>query len=188
MNSYVRVQKKNKELGNGDRIKNNAYHSCSPMNELCEYIDRWEKQKLVWDKSVMNTGVLLINNKLKLKDKDIFEKLKRINNEFSKEWRETLFLKDSDDSVDLERVLNKYRDKLLPLMKDRYLLANYFIKVCYESVNTNKTLCWHVFGDEIIKNLILNSPKEKETEIKICEEQSDNSFEFLGKYYEMSEK
>lgn len=187
MNAYIKAQKKNKELTEDKKIKLNAYHSCSPLNELCEYICRWEKQKLIWDKSMINTGVLLINGKVKLKDKEIMAKLKRLNNEFATEWRQWLFDKDNDDSVDLNIVLNKYRDKLLGMMKDRYLLANYFIKVCYDSVNTNKTLCWYVFGEEMIKNLRMNSPKEKSIKISEVPGYQENSFEFLGKYYQISE-
>lgn len=187
MNAYIKAQKKNKELPEDKKVKLNAYHSCSPLNELCEYICRWEKQKLIWDKSMINTGVLLINGKVKLKDKEIMAKLKRLNNEFATEWRQWLFDKDNDDSVDLNIVLNKYRDKLLGMMKDRYLLANYFIKVCYDSVNTNKTLCWYVFGEEMIKNLRMNSPKEKSIKISEVPGYQEDSFEFLGKYYQVSE-
>ena len=187
MNSYVKTQKKNKSLPEEQKVKLNAYHSCSPMNELCEYICRWEKQKLIWDKSVINTGVLLINNKLKLNDRSFMAALKKLNNEFSVEWREWLFMKDNDDSVNLNIVLNKYRSKLLEMMEDRYLLANYFIKMCYESVNTNKTLCWYVFGDEMIENLRLNSPPEKSIKISEVTKYTDGSFEFLGKYYKLDE-
>lgn len=188
MNSYIKAQKKNKELPEGEKVKTNAYHSCSPLNELCEYICRWEKQKLIWDNSTANTGVLLMDTKVLMNDRDLMMKLKRLNNEFSVEWREWLFMKDNNESIDLNIVLNKYKDKMFEIMEDRHILANYFIKICYDSVNTNKTLCWYAFGDEMIKNLRMNSPKEKS--ISICEvsQYQEGSFEFLGKYYQISEE
>ena len=31
-----------------DKFKLNAYHSPSPMNELCDYICTWEKKNILW--------------------------------------------------------------------------------------------------------------------------------------------
>ena len=188
MNAYIKAQKANKNLLDSEKVKLNAYHSCSPMNELCEYICRWEKQRLIWDKSVMNTGVLLVDSSMDLSSREILSAMKKINNEFSIEWREWLFMKDNDENVDLNIVLNKYKEKLYTFSSDINFVANYFIKACYESVNTNKALCWYAFGDIIIENLRKNSPPEKSISINEVTKYTDGAFEFLGKYYKMSEE
>lgn len=183
LNRYKNLQREPEFDIEGNRIKN-AYHSPSPLNELCQYICRWERKKLIWDNSQINTGVLLVNDKLKLKDKTLIAKLRKINRDFCLEWNLKLKERDRDDSVNLNECLEKYKNLVLQQMKDKYLLANYFIKISYDSVNTNKTLCWYIFSDEILKNLIKNSKREKRTEIIFSE---NGQYEFLGKYYEMLE-
>lgn len=152
------------------------------MNELCDYINRWEKKKLLWDMSYENTGVLLVDNDIKTDNEYILYQFRKINSDFIKEWKETISKKDEDPSIDLHKCLNKYKSLILGFSDDRKTIANYFIKTCYRSIDTNKTLCWYIFGDEIIENLIKNSPKFKAS--KYIEVSSDNAdYEYLGKYY-----
>ena len=115
------------------------------MNELCEYINRWEQKKLIWNNSQVNTGCYLINHDITLDDKELSKKLRAINRDFIEEWQQWLKLKDKNPLVDLNQCINKYRDIILALDEDREKLANYYIDVCYASINTNKTLCWSVF-------------------------------------------
>ena len=57
----------------------------------------------------------------------------------------------------------------------------------YKSVNTNKVLCWSVFGDYMLKNLEKNSPPKISTKIDECEKNDKDAIEYLGKYYRMEE-
>lgn len=187
MNVYQRKAKQNKSLKKEDKLQLNAYHSASSMNELCEYVCRWEQVNINWDNSVINTGVLLLNKELKLDDKAIMSNIKKIINEFSTEWKKVILIKNNDESFNLNDILNKYQKNVLNLTKNRELLANYFIKVSYQSINTNKTLCWHIFYEEMLENLKKNSPKRNRSQIILSSKDNENAKEFLGKYYELIE-
>ena len=185
LNCYFKTRQKNKTAVEKKQL--NAYHSPSPMNELCEYINRWEQKKLLWNNSQINTGCYLINHDVVLDDKELSKKLRAINRDFIAEWQQWLKLKDKNPLVDLNQCINKYRDIILQLDDNREKLANYYIDVCYASINTNKTLCWSIFSDIILQNLANNSPKEKYTIITEANDMTENAFEFLGKYYIMIE-
>ena len=47
MKSYMNIIKKNKDASDEDKEYLNAYHSPSPMNELCDYIETWEKKNIL---------------------------------------------------------------------------------------------------------------------------------------------
>lgn len=186
MSAYIKTDKKNK-VSPESKKRLNAYHSCSPMNELCSYICEWEKKKILWNKSMVNTGVLLVDNSLNYSDTELIKKMRVLNDRFSKEWKSCVkdFYKDISLGSNLNLLIEKYRKELLSLGADRIWLANYFIKTSYMSYSTNKILCWSVFADEMLFNLRKNSPPEKSTKIEKINEKCDNSFEFLGKYYTM---
>jgi len=157
------------------------------MNELCEYICRWERENLVWNKTTINTGVLLVDNAINYSDNALIKELSKINLEFEKEWKATLLLKNNGADINYDLVINKYKDVLYSLLYDTNMVANYFIFMVYKSVNTNKLLCWSVFGNQMLKNLEKNSPHKKSIKISSCEKNDYDAIEYLGKYYRMEE-
>jgi hypothetical protein len=178
---YNRIKKINHDSQREDRIPYNAFRSPSPMNELCDYINQWEKRKLDWDRSLINNGHLLVNNELELTDKKLIQKIRKIYNEFDVELREIL-----DKDISLEPIIEKYKVRLNKLMDDELLLANYCIKTAYQSIGSDKVLCWSLFSDNILKNLRVNSDERKECEIVGTTREDGN--EFLGKYYKLVNK
>jgi hypothetical protein len=72
------------------------------------------------------------------------------------------------------------------IMLDETLLANYCIKTAYRSMSSDKSLCWMLFGDEIIKNLRANSDERKELIIEQVNKLDTDGNEFLGKYYKLT--
>ena len=154
------------------------------MNELCEYINKWEKQKLDWDRSVVNTMVLLIDGDLVLSDRKIVRRMEVINDEFYEELKEIFKSKSENYSTQIDLLMQKYKEILYSEFKDldENLMANYFIKASYGSIATNKLLCWGIFSDIMLENLKKNSPNQKS--VKIVE---GTQYEFLGKYYDMIE-
>lgn len=187
MNTYIRTKKYNKGKDYKDKKPSNAYHSCSPMNELCEYICRWENERLRWNKTTINTGVLLVDNNINYSNQGLIRELSRINTEFAKEWKSSIYLKDRGGDINYDLVINKYKDMIMELSEDLTTIANYFIFMVYKSVNTNKVLCWSVFGDYMLKNLEKNSPPKKSIKIDECEKNDKDAIEYLGKYYRMEE-
>ena len=166
-NRYFKVLEKNKTLPEGEKLQKNAYHSPSQMNELCEYINKWEKQNLEWDRSVVNTMVLLIDNDLKLEDKKVIRNLETINDKFYLELKEIFKDKKDNYSTQVNLLIEKYKEIIYneyPKM-DRALLANYFIKASYNSITTNKLLYWGIFNEVMLDNLRKNSPKQKSIKI-----------------------
>lgn len=187
LNVYYKIKKINKENEVDNRIPYNAYKSPSALNELCEYVNQWEKHKLIWDRSVVNTGYLLINDKLDLSNKYILKQIKGIINAFTVDFKEVLD-KESDEENDkpFDILFDKYRVILSQIKISRELLANYCIKVCYQSIGTNKVLTWGLYGDIILKNLKDNSPNTDKYEIVLSDKNDNESHEYLGKWYKIT--
>jgi hypothetical protein len=175
---YNWIRNINKGTNREDRIPYNAFRSPSPMNELCDYVNQWEKRKIDWDRSLINNGHLLIDNSLDLSDKQIIKKIKHIYNEFDAKLREVL-----DEESSLEPIIEEFSIKLNNLITNKELLANYCIKTAYQTISSDKILCWSLFGDTILKNLRNNSDERKECEI--VEVTPNDGQEFLGKYYKL---
>lgn len=170
-----------------NRIPYNAYKSPSALNELCEYINQWEKHKIIWDRNVVNTGNLLVDNKLDLSNKHILKQIKSIVNTFTVEFKEILDRDTEDDSDNklFDILFDKYRTILSEIKLKREMLANYCIKVCYQSIGTNKLLAWELYGDIILKNLKENSPNKEEYKIILSDENDAEAHEYLGKWYKI---
>ena len=182
---YYKVKEYNKNVADSkDKIPLNAYHSPSPMNELAEYICSWEKKKIKWDRSIINTSCLVIDNSLKLDNKKMLKKIKHIINDFAQDWKNACNI---SDNAQLDIIIKSYKQKLSKLIDNPVLLANYVIKASYSNISTNKTLAWNVYGDTILTNLKKNTPKSKNTQIIEVPEYIDNAKEYLGKYYLMIE-
>lgn len=175
---YNRIKKINHDNQREDRIPYNAFRSPSPMNELCDYINQWEKKKIFWDKSLINNGHLLVDTELDLSDKKLIKDIKKLYNKFEVDFRDAL-----DMDKDLDNIIKQYELKLNNLMLDKKLLANYCIKTAYMTTGTDKVLCWSLFSDEMLKNLRNNSDERKECEI--VETTYADGENFLGKYYKL---
>ena len=98
----------------------NAYHSPSPMNELCDYICTWEKKNILWDNDVNNlvdTRCLIINNDLDLSDKKIMKVCRRYVNQYAVEIKQHINLhrEKSDDEnhkFNMDAVVEEYRKRI----------------------------------------------------------------------------
>lgn len=169
-----------------EKIPTNAFHSPTPMNELCDYVCQWEKKRVDWRNVNIKTRNLLINNGYTYDDRHIKRKIKHLLNNYAQEVNKLT------DASDAEYVKDKYKDELIKLknelgLSDK-LFANYCIHSAYSSVSVNKSLCWYVYGDVMINNLKYNTPKSKSKTRQIVEcEPSDNATEFLGRYYKIEE-
>lgn len=204
LKTYNKIKEKNKTIENKeDKLKLNAYHSPSPMNELCDYICTWEKKNILWDNNygdLVDTRVLIVNNDLDLNDKKIEKVVRKYINEYAKEMRRHLEINKgkSDKATDnwsttfyftMDIVANNFKKEMMnELQIDEETLANYVIKVSYKSLSISKSFAWYAFSDYIIKNLKNNSnPKRK---ISIIEEpyKTNNNYEYLGKYFTFEAK
>lgn len=190
MNTYYKLKRYNKAIQDDkDKVELNAYHSPSPMNELADYIDTWEKKKIVWDRNVVDTRCLILNTKLELKDKNIIKNIKHLINEFADKWREMIkeqsSLETEGEYNPSQILVNYYKKQLLNIVVDEELLANYVIKVSYSNMSISKVLAWNGYGNYIIKNLKENTPIKKRTIIVETPYKTEYSYEYLGKYYEL---
>ena len=185
--AYERLREKNKGVkDNADKVKLNAYRTPSPMNELCDYINTWEKKNIIWDNSVVDTRCLILNNALDLNDKALIKNIRHIINDFSREFKEVCQKKETNKENDFcvtDMIINKYKKTLSILSCNEELIANYVIKVSYANNSISKQLAWLGYGDYIIKNLKINSPKNKHVSIIETPYKTSNSYEYLGKYY-----
>lgn len=178
---YNRIKQINKNNKREDRIPYNAFRSPSPMNELCDYICKWERYNVDWDnEDVINNGHLLVDTSLELSNKVYMKQIRKIFNEFDQEFREIL-----DENKNIENILDKYKSKLACIISDVNLLANYCIKTAYRSISSDKVLCWMLFGDIMLKNLKDNSDERKELSIVETDSNDSEGYEFLGKYYKL---
>lgn len=197
MKTYKTLSEKNKKTENKeDKIKLNAYHSPSPMNELCDYICIWEKKNILWDNNIddlVDTSCLIINNDLDLTDKKVIKVIRRYINEYADEIRNHINLhreksKDKKHKFNMDEVVNRFKRNLLKeLGLDEEIIANYVIKVSYNSFSISKSLAWAGYGDYIIKNLKENSNPKRHISITEVPYKTNDSYEYLGKYYEFKE-
>ena len=197
LKTYKTLSEKNKKVENKeDKVKLNAYHSPSPMNELCDYICTWERKNILWDNNIDNlvdTRCLIINNDLDLSDKKIIKAVRRYINEYADEIRRHINLhrEKSDDEnhkFNMDEVVNRYKSSLLKELKlDEEIIANYVIKVSYNSFSISKSLAWAGYADYIIKNLKNNSNPKRHISITEVPYKTNDSYEYLGKYYEFKE-
>lgn len=189
LKTYRALSEKNRE----DRAELNAYHSPSPMNELCNYICAWEKKNILWDNDVNNlidTRCLIINNDPDLSNRNIMRVCRRYINQYAAEIKQHIDLhrEKSDNEnhkFNMDAVVAEYRERILnELQIDEELIANYVIKVSYSSISISKSFAWAGYGDYIIDNLRNNTNPPKNVSIHEVPYKTDNSYEYLGKYYE----
>lgn len=194
LKTYKTLSEKNRQIENKeDKVKLNAYHSPSPMNELCDYICTWEKGNILWDNDVNNlvdTRCLIINNDLDLSDKKIMKVCRRYVNQYAAEIKQHIKLhrEKSDDEnhkFNMDAVVAEYRKRILEeLQIDEELIANYVIKVSYSSISISKSFAWAGYGDYIIDNLRNNTNPKRNVSIQEVPYKTKDSYEYLGKYYE----
>ncbi len=194
LKTYKTLLEKNKQTENKeDKVKLNAYHSPSPMNELCDYICTWEKKNILWDNDVNNlvdTRCLIINNDLDLSDKKIMKICRRYINQYADEIRRHIKLRreksdDENHKFNMDAIVTEYRKRILnELQIDEELIANYVIKASYSSISTSKSFAWAGYGDYIIGNLRNNTNPKRNVSIQEVPYKTNDSYEYLGKYYE----
>lgn len=191
MNTYNKLKDYNKSVQDEkDKVEFNAYHSPSPMNELAEYIETWEKKNITWDRNVIDTRYLILNNNLVLNDKKIAREIKHVIIEFTNNLKKILeenAAKQTEGNYsNLDILVNGFKKKLeIIIPENEELLANYVIHVSYSNMSLNKSLAWKGFSDYIIKNLKDNTPSEKRTMIVETSSVTEYSYEYLGKHYEL---
>ena len=200
LKTYNKLKEKNKLIENKeDKFKLNAYHSPSPMNELCDYICTWEKKNIMWDnnlKDLMDTRVLIINNDLDLNDRKVIKIVRRAINDYAEETRKHLEIhkdsmaKNTNDYhttyyFTMGLIVEKFKEKLSKeLNLDEETIANYVIKVSYNNFSISKSFVWAGYADYIIKNLKNNSNPRRNISIVEVPYKTNDSYEYLGKFYE----
>lgn len=194
MKTYKTLVEKNKKITNStDKLKLNAYHSPSPMNELCDYICTWERKHILWNNNMddlVDTRCLIVNNDLELTDKKVIRIVRRYINEYADEIRKHINLhkNSSDNDFDMDKLVERYKENLSnELQLSEEIVANYVIKVSYNSFSISKSLAWSAYGDYIIDNLKNNSNPKRYISITEVPYNTNGSYEYLGKYYEFQE-
>ena len=89
------------------------------------------------------------------------------------------------NKFNMDEVVNEYKTRLLNEIElPENIIANYVIKASYSSVSISKSLAWSAYGDYIIENLKNNTNPKRNISIREVPYKTDNSYEYLGKYYE----
>lgn len=193
MKACKTLMEKNKQIENPeDKVKLNAYHSPSPMNELCDYICTWEKKNILWDNDVNNLAdvrCLIIHKDLDLSDRKIMRVCRRYINQYANEMKQHINLNreksdDENHKFNMDAIVAEYKKRIAEeLQIEEELIANYVIKVSYSSVSISKSFAWSGYGDYIIDNLKNNTTPEKNVSIQEVPYKTTDSYEYLGKYY-----
>ena len=190
LKTYNTLKEKNKLIeSKEDKLRLNAYHSPSPMNELCDYICTWEKKNILWNNNLndlIDTRVLIVDNDLDLSDKKAVKIVRRYINDYAEEIRR--HMNDSDNQeyhFALNEIVKKFKQGLSDeLNLDEETIANYVIKISYSSFSISKSFAWAGYADYIIKNLKNNSNPRRNISIVEVPYKTNNSYEYLGKFYE----
>lgn len=186
--NYPAKLKTYQKLREKDHSTLNAYHSPSPMNELCAYICTWERKNILWDKDtnhLIDAGNLIINHDLDLTN----HKIKRICRKYINKYADMIHnhYKSDREDADFDVIAKYYKDELLSdLDISEELLANYVIQVSYHTISISKAFVWTAFGDYIIANLKANSAPNGKAAITEVPYPTTDSYEYLGKYYEFN--
>ena len=197
LKTYNTLKEKNKLIENKeDKYKLNAYHSPSPMNELCDYICTWEKKNILWDNNLndlIDTRVLIVNNDLELTDRKVIKVVRRYINKYAEEIRKHIKLYENNNSQDchfaMDEIVRKFKQGLSDELKlDEEVIANYVIKVSYNNFSISKSFAWAGYADYIIKNLKNNSNPKRSISIVEVPYETNDSHEYLGKYYKFEAK
>ncbi len=178
-----------------ESYEKNAYHSPSPMNELCNYICAWEREKIRWDNTdieLSDIRLMIVNNALDLSDRKITRTVRHAINLYANELRAHLDQKDTERSNDSHFDRNDLTERLKSHLRDELqieeeLIANYVIKVSYANLSVSKSFAWAAYGDFILHNLKNHTSTKNCTFITETAHPSDTACEYLGKYYEMKE-
>lgn len=191
MITYLSLCEKNKKIENkSEKYKLNAYHSPSPMNELCDYICTWEKKNILWNNNIgdlVDTRCLIINNDLNLSDKKTMRICRKYINDYAAELKKHININRDDDSYsfNINLVVNSFKSRLSSeLNLSETVIANYVIKSSYSSFSISKSFAWSAYGDYILENLRNNTNPKRNISIKEVPYKTNNSYEYLGKYYE----
>lgn len=193
---YEKLQEKNKGLSEGEeRMKLNAYHSPSPMNELCDYICAWEKKRILWDRCVddlAETRPLILNSGLDLTDRAVL----RVCRNYINDYAAAIKLHFSQNSgaashsgtgqrkFSFELIVNDFKRRLRETLKmDEVLIANYVIAASYRSLSVSKAFAWSAYGDYIIANLKQNAGSRPQAAIREVPAGTEGAYEYLGKYF-----
>lgn len=197
MKTYQKLSEKNRQLENEeDKVPLNAYHSPSPMNELCDYICTWERRHILWDRSMeslADTRGLIVDTAYDLSDKKVLRIVRRYINEYADELRRHIQLggEMSDEQhhkFHMDALIQRFRQNLQKECQlDEEHLANYVIQVSYRNLSISKSFAWAAYGDYILKNLRKNSPRTQPVSITEVPAQTEHCYEYLGKYYEFME-
>lgn len=197
LKTYNTLKEKNKLIENKeDKYKLNAYHSPSPMNELCDYICTWEKKNILWDNNLndlIDTRVLIIDNDLELTDRKTIKIVRRYINKYAEEIRKHIKLYENNNNQDyhfaMDEIVRKFKQSLSDELKlDEEVIANYVIKVSYNNFSISKSFAWAGYADYIIKNLKNNSNPKKNISIVEVPYETNDSYEYLGKHYKFDTK
>ena len=192
LKTYNKLKEKNKREEKENKVKLNAYHSPSPMNELCDYICTWEKKNILWDNNLgdlVDTRVLIINNDLDLTNKKAIKEARRCINLYADEMKKHMNMHkdntlDGDYYFTLDIIIENLKKELLEnLNMDEETVANYVIKVSYSNLSISKAFVWAAYADYIIKNLRNNSNPKRNISIVEVPYKTNDSHEYLGKHY-----
>lgn len=194
LKTFESLRQKNKELADSeDKLPLPGFFSPSPMNELCDYVNTWEKRHFIWNRPAEDNRDILLNRNYSLSDRQILRQIRHSINEFSSSLRILLNKsqeeKTESDFDEIALMTAAWKEKLARAvsLSDEEELANYVIKVCYSHPSLSKQPAWSGYGDYILKNLRENSPRQAGYSIvEISKEDAGkikHSYEYLGKYY-----
>lgn len=195
-NTYERLKTSNKRAEcEEDKLVLNAYHSPSPMNELCDYICSWEKKHILWNREkelLADTRHLILRSGADVSDKEALRIVRRTINAYADEIRRHLSLqedpKNAAHSFCKEEIVEHFRQQLSKSLGfEEEAIANYVIHVSYSSLSISKAFAWAGYGDYIIMNLKRNTKSVQTASITEVPGKTDNSYEYLGKYYQFTE-
>ena len=195
-NTYERLKTSNKRAEcEEDKLVLNAYHSPSPMNELCDYICSWEKKHILWNREkelLADTRHLILRSGADVSDKEALRIVRRTINAYADEIRRHLSLqedpKNAAHSFCKEEIVEHFRQQLSKSLGfEEEAIANYVIHVSYSSLSISKAFAWAGYGDYIIMNLKHNTKSVQTASITEVPDKTDNSYEYLGKYYQFTE-
>jgi hypothetical protein len=166
------------------------------MNKLCKYMESVKLNigNCVNDDADFDVN-LLLDKEIEIKEKsktyvaicNIYDEFVRDKKMFIENKRNSKNEKAEEDDTDkLANMYKNYRLKLYEVCKNKRLLANIAIHICYiKNKNSNKDFVWEICNYGLIKNLKKNNNSKIIVPIKTNDESFD--FEYLYDKYKLLE-
>ena len=156
------------------------------MNRICWKIEDAFKSMNVFPNVAFDHNILKNSSKYSTEE---FEEVKKLYDEYNKSVQLVLKRQKKNEEADnnvgliMDQIKQAFVEECDRVCPNSCVLSNIVVDLCYNS-NTNKSFAWDVAGEQIYKNVLINSGGKLSIPIK----DENGDIEFYGERFSIYEK